>query len=141
MRPIVDYSQLRALLFCREVLEKDSGITLVDVHDTRFSPTFPACFDELTLFISFEALRAEPIHLDLYVTLPDATERQLVASLDTQVDETLVVIKTLPMAPVEFVRPGTYNFGLYVNQVLIGSTRIEVVYPPSLAGHGVHSKN
>jgi hypothetical protein len=92
--------------------------------EERLSASFPVTYDDLFLYICFETLRSERIHLDLYVRLPGSADRTLVADLDTDVDVSRVVIRPVPMVSFAFERPGTYNFGLYVNEALIGSTRL-----------------
>lgn len=128
--PGADRVQLRALVFCRECRIAETGVTLVDIHDTRLSASFPATFPELWLYVSFEAPRPGVTDLELQVTLP-SQESEPVASSTVTVGEGRVVISPLDLSHFEFPALGRYGFSLYADGVLIGSSALSIELLPS----------
>ncbi len=129
-RPHSDYSQLRAMVFCRECRVAETGVTLVDIHDTRLSSTFPASFPELWLYVSFEAPRPGPVRLELQVTLP-SHQTETVATSTVTVGDGCVVISPLDLSEFEFPALGRYSFGLYADGTLLGSSALSIELVPS----------
>jgi hypothetical protein len=125
-RPNVDFSQLRAFLFCRKVVRDDDGVTLVGVHDTRFAKHYPVKYAELFLYVSLEALRLEPLQLEVHMRLPNG-EVRIMARSRSSLDESLVVTSEIPCAEFSFEAPGRYSFALYANGRLIGVTPLDIV--------------
>lgn len=130
-RPRVDFSQLRALVFCRDCRVADSGVTLVDIHDTRLSETFPATFPELWLYVSFETSRPGTLSLELQMTSPSNDRAATIATSVVDVGETRVVISPIDMSQFEFPGPGRYAFTLYADGVLVGCSALTVEDLPS----------
>ena len=128
-RPNVD-SQLRALVFCRDCRVADSGVTLLDIHDTRLSETFPATFPELWLYVSFETSRPGTVSLELQMMSP-AEDRATIATSVVDVGQTRVVISPIDMSQFEFGSPGRYRFALYADGVLVGSSALNVELSPN----------
>src|SRR3974390_1064821 len=89
--PNVDYAMLRPLVFCREVVTKDTGVTLVDVHDTRIASRYPARYPDLVLYASFETMRTEPVSVELRSRAPSG-HTDMVASAVFEPDEWRVVL-------------------------------------------------
>ncbi|HEX2879262.1 MAG TPA: hypothetical protein VHO25_06975, partial [Polyangiaceae bacterium] len=103
----------------------------VGIHDTRFSTAFPVRYEEeLIMYVSFELLRPEPAHMEIQVKRPGSRDSESFAESVCDPDSSLVVIAPLPMATFEFNRPGKFNFALYVDHLLVGSTRIVVEQAP-----------
>ena len=128
-RPNVD-SQLRALVFCRDCRVADSGVTLLDIHDTRLSETFPATFPELWLYVSFETSRPGTVSLELQMMSP-AEDRATIATSVVDVGQTRVVISPIDMSQFEFGSPRRYRFALYADGVLVGSSALNVELSPN----------
>lgn len=129
-RPSADVAQLRALVFCRECRVAEAGVTLVDIHDTRLSASFPARFPELWLYVSFEAARPGAVHLELQLALP-AQQRQTVATSTVNVGESRVVISPVDLRELEFPTLGRYCFSLYADGALVGSSALSIEVLPS----------
>jgi hypothetical protein len=125
MRPNVDFSRLRALLFCREVQNKSSGVTLVDIHDTRLATTFPATFPELCLYLSFEVSRQQPVELELRVHLPDGSVHTVATSTMTP-DESRLILSPIDLHTYEFLVPGQHSFAIYADGTLIGASTLTI---------------
>ena len=125
-RPNVDFSQLRAFLFCRKVDRDGDGVTLIGVHDTRFAKHYPVKYEELFLYVSFEALRLEPLQLEVRMRLPNG-EVRIMARNSSPLDESLVVTSEIPCAEFSFEAAGRYSFALYANGRLIGVTPLDIV--------------
>lgn len=130
IRPAADLSQLRALVFCRECRVAEAGVTLVDIHDTRLSASFPATFPELWLYVSFEAPQAGTVYLELQVLLP-SQERMVVATSTVTVGESRVVISPLDLSKFQFPGVGRYSFALYADGQLLGRSALNIELLPT----------
>ena len=132
-----DPAQLRALVFCRECRVAEAGVTLVDIHDTRLSASFPASFPELWLYVCFEASRPGPVHLELQVTLPSQQQATLATSTVT-VGEGRVVISPVDLSQFEFPALGRYDFSLYADGTLVGRSALSIELLPTPLSRGTN---
>ena len=119
-----ELSQLRALVFCREVTFTAEGVDLGAVHDRRFSPTFPVRFEDLVLYASFQTPAAGPHTVQLWWRHNDG-EIGLLDETVVRVTNDRVVRLRQPFGR-EFPGPGVYAFALYCEGALIGATSLEV---------------
>jgi uncharacterized protein DUF6941 len=129
----VDFSQLRAFLFCRGVQQKKTGITLVDIHDTRLTSTFPAAFPELWIYLSFETSRQEEVALELKVRLPNG-DMDTVATSSVAPDASRVILAPIDLQQFEFIMPGRHSFAVYADDVLVGCSALTIEAIPHLTG-------
>lgn len=137
LRSSDDVAQLRALVFCRECRVAEAGVTLVDIHDTRLSATFPASFHELWLYVSFEVSRPGAVDLELQVTLP-SQQQETVATSTVTVDDGRVVISPVDLSEFEFPTLGRYRFSLYAAGALLGSSALSIELLPSPLRRGTN---
>ena len=123
--PNVDFSQLRAFLFCRRVVDSPGGETLEHIHTTRFSRSFPAKFDDLVLYASFEYLEPQPLHVEILVNEPSGAVTAMYRDR-VEADEDRVVHFRLNASRFDFRMPGLHRFALYVDGLLVGTTALEI---------------
>ena len=121
-----DFSQLRAFVFCREVVFTDDGTNLIHIHDQRFSPSFPTQFEELFLYVSFATEEAGPHHLQLCWRL-DNGPVEVLSERAQRVDDTRLVHMRIP-CDWEFPGPGLYSFALFCEGALMGTTSLEILW-------------
>lgn len=117
-------------MFCRECRIAETGVTLVDIHDTRLTASFPATFPGLWLYVSFEAPRPGLTNLELQVTLP-SQQSETVATSAVAVGEGRVVISPLDLSQFEFPVLGRYGFSLYADGLLVGSSALSIELLPT----------
>lgn len=130
--PPVDFSQLRAFLFCRRVDPSPVGMTLVDVHDTRFAATFPATFSDLLVYVSFEAMQAGALQCAILWRAPGEEQGNLLTESVLSVEDPPDVARaSIPLSGLSFDRPGRYSFALYVQGALIGASALTIGQAPA----------
>jgi hypothetical protein len=120
-----ELSQLRALLFCRQVNFTDKGIDLLQVHDRRLATSFPARFDELVLYASFETGEPGAHNIQLWWRLGDEAPG-LMAETKVSVNAQRVAYLRQPFDSWRFPTPGAYKFALYCEGTLVGATSLDV---------------
>lgn len=125
-KPPVDFSQLRAFVFCREVKFEESGDSVIGIHDNRFAKNYPAQFKELRAYLSFESLEIRPLACEIFQKkLPDGPMESI--GVDATIPDDSGIVRTeLNFSNVVFPEPGIYRFALYVEGLLIGTSSIEI---------------
>ena len=125
-KPPVDFAQLRAFVFCRSVKFEDSGVTVIGIHDNRFAKVYPAQFDELRAYLSFQSLEIRPLACEIFQKKqPDGPMESIGVNYTTP-DESGVILTELNFSNVVFPEPGIYSFALYVEGLLIGTSSIAI---------------